>query len=174
MHKNQIWDPKWCKIVSQNGLTPLMFWCLLWHRLRSCLWGAPGHPKSCLNRKKTRLLRYLFSRTSAFVAADVLSSKKNSQRKSLQLFSPWPRPAEPWEGENAHTVSADCLGELFGGAAMTRRRRLRYKNQQQCFRVTRAIFPRAPEAHQHNLIEGSFLCEIRKAETISCGMLGLR
>ena len=37
MHKNQIWDPKWSKIASQNGLRPLMFWCLLWHRLRSCL-----------------------------------------------------------------------------------------------------------------------------------------
>ena len=37
-----------------------MFWCLLWHRLRSCLWGAPGHPKSCPNRKKTEFLRYFF------------------------------------------------------------------------------------------------------------------
>ena len=82
MHKNQIWDPKCSKIASQNGLRPLIFLCLVWHRLRSCLWEAPGHPKSWPNRKKNRISAWLFSWTSAFVAADVLSSKKNSQRKS--------------------------------------------------------------------------------------------
>ena len=59
-------------------------------------------------------------------AAYALSSKENSGRKSLQQFSPCALPAEPWEGQDGHAVPADCLGELFGGAAMTRRRRLRY------------------------------------------------
>ena len=42
-------------------------------------------------------------------------------------FSPLALPAEPWAVEDAHTVLADCLGELFGGVAMTRRKRLLYK-----------------------------------------------
>ena len=35
--------------------------------------------------------------------------------------------AEPWEGGDAHTVPADCLRGLFGGAAMTRRTFLRLR-----------------------------------------------
>ena len=46
MHRNQIWEPNCSKKASQNGLRPLTFLCVLWHRLRSCLWEAPGAPKS--------------------------------------------------------------------------------------------------------------------------------
>ena len=73
--------------------------------------GGPRTPKimTKLQNKKTRCLRQLFMRG----------------KPSLQLFSPWPLPAKPWEGEDGHTEPADCSGELFGGAAMTRRKRLR-------------------------------------------------
>ena len=83
MHKNQIWDPNCSKIASQNGLRPLMFWCLVWHCLRSCLWEAPGPPKPWPNRRKNMISALLFWWISAFVAANVLSSRKNSQPKSL-------------------------------------------------------------------------------------------
>ena len=86
--------------------------------------GSPRTPQIMPKSQKNMISALLFSWISTFVAASILSSKKNSQRKPLQLSSPWPRPAEPWEGEDGHTVRADCLGGLFGGAAI-RRRRLR-------------------------------------------------
>ena len=52
MHENQIWEPRWPKIASQNGLRPLTFWGLLRHCLRNCLWEAPGLPKSWPDRKQ--------------------------------------------------------------------------------------------------------------------------
>ena len=82
MHKNQIWDPKLSKIASQNGVEPLTFWGLDQHCLRSCLWEAPGPPKSWPNRTKTWFLRYFFHGLLHSLQ-HTLSSRKNSQRKSL-------------------------------------------------------------------------------------------
>ena len=128
MHKNQIREPKWSKITPKNRRRPLMFWCLLWHRLRSCLWGAPGHPKSCQNRKKTEFLRYFFHgllhlSQPTFCLARRIQSESHCNYSRLDLYLP-----SLGKDEDGHTISADFLGELFGGAAMTRRGRLRYGN----------------------------------------------
>ena len=125
MYKNQIRDPKCSKIASQNGLRPLIFWCLVWHCLRSCLWGAPGHAKSCQNRKKNRISALFFHgllhlSQPTFCLARRIHSESHCNYSRLDLYLP-----SLGKDEDGHTVSADCLGELFGGAAMTRRRRLR-------------------------------------------------
>ena len=129
MHENQIWDRKCSKIASQNGLPPLIFWCLVWHCLRSCLWEAPGPQKSCPNRKKTQFLRYFFHgllhlSQPTFCLARRIHSESHCNYSRLDLYLP-----SLGKDEDGHTVSADCLGELFGGAAMTRRRRLRLQRK---------------------------------------------
>ena len=49
------------------------------------------------------------------ILPDPVSTKKvHSRRESLQLLSPWTLPAKPWEGEDAHTIPADCLGGCLG------------------------------------------------------------
>ena len=93
MHKNQILDPKCSKIASQNGVRPLIFGCLFWHCLQSCLWEAPGPPKIITKSSKKHDLSVNCSWTSAFVAAWVMFSRKNSQRSHcnysrLELYLP--------------------------------------------------------------------------------------
>ena len=44
----------------------------------------------------------------------------NESRREVYL------PAKAWESQDLHTASPNCLGEVSGDAAMTRRRRLQY------------------------------------------------
>ena len=77
--------------------------------------GSPRTPQIMPKSQINMISALLFSWTSAFVAADVLSSKKNSQRKSLQLFSPRPLPAESWEGWRwSHSIRRLLGGVVWG------------------------------------------------------------
>ena len=73
----------------------------------------PAEPQNHNKIGKTHCLNH-FLHSSASVAAYVLSSKENSRRESLQQFSPCVLPAAPGEGEDAHTIRADCLGVVWG------------------------------------------------------------
>ena len=123
--KNLIWEPKCSQIGSQNGGALLNFLKSFSVPSSKLPPGGPRTPKIIRKSQKTQFLNHFFSCKSAFVAAYVLSSKENSRQKSLQQFSPCALLAGPWENKDGHAVPADCLGELFGGAAMIRRRRLR-------------------------------------------------
>ena len=108
------WEQKLLKTASRKAYPWLNF-------LKSFLvpslelpLGGPRTPKIIIKSQQNTIRESFFSCTSAFVAAYVLSSKENSRRKSLQQFSPWALPAVPWEGEDAHTIPADCLGGCLG------------------------------------------------------------
>ena len=105
MQKNTIRNQKWPKIAPNTGLSNLAFWSFFGTCFQDGAKRPLGSPMEPQNHEK---------------------SLKNKISASLFCMCFWNCFSIcGLARENAHTVRADCLGMLFGGAAMTRRRRVR-------------------------------------------------
>ena len=105
MQMKSIWGQKWPKIAPKTRLINFTFWRLFWYLLPRWRQEASGRPLGPKNHQK-------------FV------KKKMSPSLCCMRFWICFSICGLAHGD-VHTIRADCRGRLFGGAAMTRRRRLR-------------------------------------------------
>ena len=143
MQENTRWLQKKPKIASQKGLTNFTFWGVFWYILLR--WGqeASGKPLDPKNQRKTfkkRISVFCFFACPAHQHTSTPSTSSTPAHQhtstpvhqhtqhtntSAHQHSSTPPTARSRTRKNAHTVSADGRRRVFGGAAMTRRRRLR-------------------------------------------------